>query len=105
VSSESVGIPDDQPWMRFRPKISWMGVVSIVSGAAPTTSNTPLGPRPPSSGDMDFPLGAVARIALAPPSLCSSAAGSFTALSMYTSAPRVLASAAFCGPRPIAATR
>src|SRR5437899_746737 len=92
VSSESVGIPDDQPWMFFLPWMSWIGETSIGSGAAPTTTMAPLSPRPSISEDIAFELGAVARMARAPPSFCNSAAAFFAALSIYTLAPSFFAS-------------
>src|SRR6516162_2936023 len=57
-----------------------MGGTSIGSIVAPITTSVPLAPRPPISADIDFPLGAVARITLAPPSFCNSAAGSVAPL-------------------------
>src|SRR5258706_3110501 len=82
VSCESVGIPPAQPLMPFLPKSNWLGDTSIGSIDAPTTSIVPFTPRPPINADIAFPLGAVARITLAPPSFCSSAAGSVAALSI-----------------------
>src|SRR5438477_147732 len=74
------------------------------SGAAPITTIVPLSPRPSISEDIDFELGAVARMARAPPSFCSSAAAFFAVVSMYTLAPSFFASVLFSVPRPIAAT-
>ena len=104
VSSESVGIPDAQPWMFFLPWMSWIGETSIGSNVAPTTTSVPLSPRPSISADMDFELGAVARITRAPPSFFNSSAEFSAALSMYTLAPSFLAKTLFSGPRPMAAT-
>ncbi len=46
VSSESVGMPADQPLMLRRPVINWNGEASMGSGVAPITSSVPLGPNP-----------------------------------------------------------
>ena len=54
--------------------------------------------------DIAFELGAVARMARAPPSFCSSVAAFVATLSMYTLAPSFFARVVFSAPRPIAAT-
>ena len=53
---------------------------------------------------MAFELGAVARMACAPPSFCNASAAFVALLSMYTLAPSFFASEAFSDPRPMAAT-
>jgi hypothetical protein len=49
------------------------------SGAAPITISFPFGPKPSINSDIDFELGAVARMTLAPPNFCNSLAA-FVAL-------------------------
>src|ERR1019366_9776243 len=71
VSSESAGVPVDQPCRLLLPLMSCIGVTSIGSKVAPTTMNLPFGPKPSTNSDIAFELGAVARITLAPPSFCS----------------------------------
>src|SRR6516225_3125325 len=104
VSSESVGVPTAQPPRLCSPTMSCNGVTSIGSVDMPTTTNFPLGARPSINSDMAFELGAVARMACAPPSFCNSWAALVNCASMYTTAPSFFASEAFSGPRPIAAT-
>ena len=54
----------------------------IGSALAPTTRSRPRLESPFKMADMDLESGAVARIMLAPPYFCSSAAGSLAAVSM-----------------------
>ena len=53
----------------------------MASGATPTTINLPRTARPGTSAAIALPLGAVAKIALAPPILCNAAATSSAAVS------------------------
>ena len=46
VSSEAAGVPAAHPSIVLLPKISWAGVTSMRSGAAPITTSLPFGPRP-----------------------------------------------------------
>ncbi len=105
LSSFSIADPVSAPTTEWVPKIRSGVRTSIGSGAAPTTSSWPRVARPATSGDIDAPLEAVAMIAAAPPRRVSSRPGSVVVLSMYSSAPRSAARAAFPVPRAIAATR
>ena len=82
VSSESAGVPADQPLIVRLPRIKSVVDTSIGSADAPTTTNVPLVPKPPISDVIAFPLGAVARITRAPPRFCNSVAASEAALSI-----------------------
>jgi hypothetical protein len=67
LSSESAGVPADQPWIVRLPRINSVVDTSIESVEAPKTTNVPLHPKPFTSADVAFPLGAVReRCGLAP---------------------------------------
>src|SRR5439155_21759574 len=76
VSCESLATPEYQPLIDRRPSSRKSGE-TLSDGTAPITSMTPLTANPPSTALIASLLVAVARIALAPPSFCNSAAGSW----------------------------
>ena len=49
MSSESIEVPDGQPWIDRSPLISRSGETSIGSAEAPTTTSSPSTPSPPSA--------------------------------------------------------
>src|SRR6266581_1451109 len=46
ASSESLAVPDGQPWMERRARMICSGLTESGSGAAPTITNLPPGARP-----------------------------------------------------------
>src|ERR1700733_7994616 len=67
VSSLSMGVPATSVTIDFVPRSSCIRLTSIGSSDTPTTISLPRRANPPTSGPIDFPLDAVARIAFAPP--------------------------------------
>src|SRR5216683_550613 len=75
VSSESLAVPDGQPWIERRVMMICSGLTESGSGAAPTITNFPSGASPSTKAEMDLASGAVARITRAPPSFWMASAG------------------------------
>src|SRR5262249_22486207 len=92
VSSESVGVPTAEPRIARSPLMSCNGVTAIGSGDIPTTMNFPVGAMPSINSDMAFELGAVARIACAPPNFWSSST-TYAASATETCDPQTVAKA------------
>jgi hypothetical protein len=98
ASAESAAVPDAQPWMRASramrsPALAWIG-----SMGAPTTIRVPCTPSPGTREEMARALGAVARIACAPPIACSASAAPVSPSAVTTWwAPRRRANASLSG--------
>src|SRR5215831_14321364 len=105
VSCSSCTLPVVDPEMECMPKTRELVFTSSGSGASPITNNFPLTASPFTSPDIALPLGAVARMASAPPSARSLAPASSAPLSMYCCAPSSFASFSDSGPRPTATVR
>ena len=83
VSSESMPVPEGQPATVRRPRSSGNGLMTMgPSSGAPTTMNLPAGARPSMTHSRALALVRVERMMLAPPSFCSSLAGSCVVVSM-----------------------
>jgi len=78
--------------------MSWTGATSMGSNVAPITMSVPFGPRPSTSPDIAFELGAVATMTCAPPNFCNASAALVDWLSMYTLAPSFSAATQFRPP-------
>ena len=86
MSCASIDVPEYHPLTERHPERRKTGE-TCSDGAAPTMSKVPLTASPPCTAPIASPLVAVARMTAAPPSFCSSAAGSWAWLSMYPAAP------------------
>jgi len=94
----STDVPEYHPLTERRPERRKTGE-TCSEGAAPTIRSVPLIASPPWTLPIASPLVAVARMTAAPPSFCSSAAGSWAWLSMYPAAPSLRACGSLSLPR------
>src|SRR5206468_2016841 len=60
ASSESLAVPDGQPWMDRRDRMICSGLIDSGSGATPTTTSLPPGASPSIRAEMALASGAVA---------------------------------------------
>src|SRR5262249_44828490 len=82
VSCESRAVPEYQPATELRWLINENILIDNGSAGAAGTSNSPLGAKPSTNGEIAAALGAVARMTRAPPSFCNSATTSVAVASM-----------------------